>query len=70
MPALYDTTQPRVSISRVDVDSCAVQERELGQASTMGEAMFFLSLGYSVHIAEWDGMRYVPRCNYLPEDLQ
>jgi hypothetical protein len=66
---MYDTTQPRVSISNVNVDTCEVWERELGQASTMGEAMFFLSLGYSVHIAEWNGKFYEPRCNYLPQDL-
>jgi hypothetical protein len=69
MPAMYDTTQPRISISHVDPVTYEQRERELGQAEAYGEAMFFLALGYTVHVAEWDGKCFVSRCNYLPGDL-
>jgi len=68
-PVRYDTTQPRVSVSYTDPVSYEHSERELGQGNTMGEAMFFLSIGYAVHVAVWNGRCYESQCNYLPGDL-
>lgn len=66
---MYDTSQPRISMTPEDPDK-AIEHgtRELGQAAAMGEAMFFLTLGYVIHIARWDGNRFVVEENYLPAD--
>ena len=68
----YDTTQPRISIVRPfeeDPADLYHAEREIGQTEAMGEAMFFLGLGYTVRIAEWDGFKFVNRCQYFPGDM-
>ena len=69
MSSHYDTTQPRISVRSPLTADCCDREFELGQAEAMGEAMFFLTLGYSVHVARWDGQKFASECNYLPEDL-
>ena len=71
MPHTYDVTQPRISIRPAPQHDHSeyARERELGQAAAMGEAMFWLSIGYSVHVAEWNGTCYVSSCNFLPADL-
>lgn len=70
MRTAYDTTQPRISIQRpFNEDEPYSTEREIGQAEAMGEAMFFLSIGYTVNVAEWNGKIFVNRCNYFPGDL-
>ena len=68
---MYDTTQPRITIRPPFSYDAPYPEREMeiGQASAMGEAMFFLSIGYSVGVYEWDGKKYVNQCNYTPADL-
>lgn len=45
------------------------RELEIGSAEAMGEALFFLKLGYSVKIDEWNGKNYENQCNYYPDDL-
>jgi len=72
MRTAYDTTQPRISIVRPFEEDPADPyhtEREIGQAEAMGEAMFWLKLGYTVRVAEWDGKIYRNACQYMPGDL-
>jgi len=42
---------------------------EVGQAEALGEAMFFLSIGYRVQEAHWEHNRFLPYQNYHPGDL-
>lgn len=71
MRTAYDPTQPRISIQPPFSYDAAYPERsmEIGQGEAMGEAMFFLSIGYTVSVAEWDGKCYRNRCNFYPGDL-
>jgi hypothetical protein len=71
MRTTYDVTQPRISIRDPVSYDAAYPDRsmEIGQAAAMGEAMFFLSIGYTISVAEWDGKCYRNRCNYLPGDM-
>lgn len=64
---MYDLELPRISISNELGDSGC----ELGQDGVWGEAMFFLSIGYSVSVARWDPKQgiFVNECNYYPGDL-
>jgi len=70
----YDTTQPRISIRRPFEEDAADPyhtEREIGQAEATNEAMFWLTLGYSVHFSRVDEKRgiFVDAENYYPGDL-
>jgi hypothetical protein len=71
MRTAYDIYQPRISVRPPPQDdySDVDREMEIGQVEAMGEAVFFLSIGYSVGIAEWNGKIFVNRCNYFPGDL-
>lgn len=74
MSSHYNVNQPRISISRPFEENPADPyrtERELGQAEATGEAMFFLTLGYSVHYYRVDEKKgiFVAAENYFPADL-
>lgn len=56
MNAYYDTTKPRISVCGPDYSS---QAFELGQDKVWGEANFWMSIGYGVSIAVWDGQKFV-----------
>lgn len=65
MRTAYDVTQPRIVVTNISTGD----QRELGQAEAMGEAMFFLRLGcFVVHIFQWNGKLFENAGNFLPGD--
>jgi hypothetical protein len=69
MIAHYKVDEPRVTIAQLNHDTLEESARELGQGESMGEAMFFLALGYRVEISRWDGKKFCNEANYYPGDL-
>lgn len=70
MPAMYDTTLPRVSVtSPVNPETYEQSSREIGQGSLWGEVCFWLSLGYIAESAVWNGQRFVTHQTYSQADL-
>ncbi len=63
--------QFRISIFPPLNDHAPQPDRSLviGQKEAMGEALFFLRLGYSVKVDELQGGSYVNEANYYPDDL-
>jgi len=52
----YDTSQPRYCLTRPDGTS---PHFELGQNEALGEAKFWLMVGYTVNVSEYNGKIYV-----------
>lgn len=60
----YRTDQPRISVASPATAYRCSLEMEIGQANAIGEAMFWHSIGYTVHVAWWDGKYFSNRQTY------
>jgi hypothetical protein len=65
----YKLNEPRLSVSIWDEGNMERRVREIGQVAAWSEAMMFLALGYTVHVARWNGKCFESTENYRPGDL-
>jgi hypothetical protein len=63
----YRTDQPRLSVSSPVNAEGDSREMEIGQAESASEAAFWHSIGYAVHVAQWNGRYFADRQTIFPD---